>query len=443
MRYFETERIELKEKVSDTLAKEITAFLNTDGGTVYVGIRDDGTVVGVDKVDSVCKKISDTITDTIEPDASEFVKTCVEFEEDKPILKIEVQKGFAPLYCIKKYGFSPAGCPIRIATTCKAMSAEEIKTRYERNFTETDLMLKTAVSGKFTFNTLKAYYAEHGYHLEEASFADNLKLRTSDGGYNKLAELLADNNMLPLIVVKFRGTDKSSISERNNYGNCSLLFACEKIKNRLAAENVCKSDTTVRPRKDEYLFDLDCAGEAVINALVHNDWNITEPLVSIFSDRIEIISHGGLPRGQTLEMFFRGISKPRNNALMRIFSDMNQAEHTGHGIPMIVKKYGRQAFEITDRYVNVTIPFDGNVLNTASGGNLGGNETGARKESKNEILDKILLCCIETPRTTAEELSKKLNTPKRTVERYIAELKRDGKIIRTGSNVKGQWKVVK
>lgn len=48
-------------------------------------------------------------------------------------------------------------------------------------------------------------------------------------------------------------------------------------KNRLQAENICISDTTVRPRKDTYLFDFDCVNEAILNALVHNDWTITEP----------------------------------------------------------------------------------------------------------------------------------------------------------------------
>ena len=75
--------------------------------------------------------------------------------------------------------------------------------------------------------------------------------------------------------------DKAAISERNDYGYGCLLTTYEKIKTRLKAENICISDTTVRPRKDTYLFDYDCVNEAVLNALVHNDWTVTEPQTTI------------------------------------------------------------------------------------------------------------------------------------------------------------------
>ena len=151
---------------------------------------------------------------------------------------------------------------------------------------------------------------------------------------------MADNNNIPFIFVKFKGTNKASISQRSDYGYGCILTTYDKIKNRLQAENISISDTTVRPRRDIFLFDYDCVNEAVLNALVHNDWTITEPQISMFEDRIEILSHGGLPRGMTKKQFFDGISKPRNTTLMRIFLNMGLTEHTGHGIPTIVNRYG-------------------------------------------------------------------------------------------------------
>lgn len=49
----------------------------------------------------------------------------------------------------------------------------------------------------------------------------------------------------------------------------------------MSAENICVSDTTVRPRKDMYLFEYEAVNEAVLNALVHNDWTVTEPQTTI------------------------------------------------------------------------------------------------------------------------------------------------------------------
>ena len=227
-------------------------------------------------------------------------------------------------------------------------------------------------------------------------------LRNKDGDYNLLAELLADKNNIPFNLVKFNGNDKSAISERNDFGYGCILSVYEKIKARLMAENVCISDTTVRPRKDRYLFDYDAVNEAVLNALVHNDWTITEPQISIFSDRMEILSHGGLPNGMTVEDFYEGISRPRNSTLMRVFLNMGLTEHTGHGVPTIIKKYGKEAFDITDNYIMCRIPFDSAVVEMRHknvGMNVGMN-VGLNKTEK-----AVLSLLIENADRNAEELA--------------------------------------
>ncbi len=109
-----------------------------------------------------------------------------------------------------------------------------------------------------------------------------------------MADLLADRNNVLFIFVKFQGENKAAISARSDFGYGCILTAYEKIKNRLESENICISDITVRPRVDKYLFDYDSVNEAVLNAIVHNDWTITEPQISMFSNRLEILSHGGL-----------------------------------------------------------------------------------------------------------------------------------------------------
>lgn len=152
---------------------------------------------------------------------------------------------------------------------------------------------------------LKICYSKKGYHLDDKSFEANLNLKNENGEYNLLAELLADRDNILFILVKFKGTTKSSISERSDYGYGCILTTYEKIKNRLQAENISISDTTVRPRKDIYLFDYDCVNEAVLNALAYNDWTITEPQISMFHDRLEILSHGGLPNGMTKKQFLK------------------------------------------------------------------------------------------------------------------------------------------
>lgn len=127
MTYLKTGKTIFIEQVNDKTVKEIVSFLNTNGGTIYVGICDDGKAIGVNNTDNTLRKLLNILSNQIEPDAIDCVRPEVEFKGDKIIIKINVNKGYSPLYCIKKYGFSPNGCHYRIGTTCKSMTLEMIR----------------------------------------------------------------------------------------------------------------------------------------------------------------------------------------------------------------------------------------------------------------------------------------------------------------------------
>ena len=258
--------------------------------------------------------------------------------------------------------------------------------------------------------------------------------------------MLSDKNSIPLIFVKFLGSNKATISQRSDYGDQSILLGYQKLKDRLIAENICKTNTTVRPRIDEYLYDMDCVNEALVNAIVHNDWTISEPLVSFYNDRIEITSHGGIPKDMSKVEFFNGVSNPRNSVLMRIFLKLGIVEHTGHGIPMIVEKYGREAFDIHDSYINVIIPFNENVMETMNqiGKNDGKNDgKNLINEELTENEKRILLELINNPSIPYDQLVIDLKISRRTVSRVFVSLVEKGYIERIGTNKKGYWKIIK
>lgn len=437
----ESNKIEFKSKYTDQIIKEIVSFLNADGGKIYIGVNDDGSVCGAQKIDEILRNISDVVTMQIEPSAIEDVKPELEFLEGLPVVVINVKKGIMPLYCIKKHGFSSNGCFIRIGSSCRSMSESQINERYKLRFFDDDIIVSSSTNlESLSFFTLKNSYLEVGLRLNDDSFETNLKLINSRGKYNIMAELLSDNNRFSLIFVKFNGLNKASISQRSDYGDKSIIFGYRQLMNRIAAENICLSNTTVRPRIDTYLFDYDSVNEAIVNAIVHNDWSITEPQVSFFRDRIEILSHGGLPHNLSIEEFYRGISKPRNIRLMKIFSDLDIVDHTGHGVPIIIEKYGKEAFEINDNHIIVTIPFDKQVMESINvGANVGQNVDVNIKDTERKIIEML----INDPTLTAEKISMKIEKSKRTAERYLKALQEKGIILRTGSDKKGYWKIIK
>ena len=259
--FIESEVLELKERYSDSLLRDIVAFLNAKGGVIYLGVDDRGEVKGLsgDQLDEAQKKISDCITSQIEPNPQSEISILQTKEENKEIIVITVSKGFKPIYCIKKYGYSSKGCLIRIGTTCKEMSQAEIENRYQKNFIDDDFILKApAHYSPLSFDMMKILLTSRGYHINETAFESNFSLLMKEGEYNLMAELLSDKNMVPLIFVKFRGNTKASISQRSDYGDQSILLGLQRLKDRLIAENICLTDTTVRPRVDEYLYDIDC-----------------------------------------------------------------------------------------------------------------------------------------------------------------------------------------
>ena len=215
------------------------------------------------------------------------------------------------------------------------------------------------------------------------------------------------------------------------------------MKERLVLENICKTITNPRPRRDIYLYDMDSVNEALVNAIIHNDYRITDPQVSFFDDRLEIVSHGGLPFGLSKEQFFEGVSKPRNEQLMDIFKRLGIVEHTGHGIPTIIKIYGKDVFDINDNLIRVTIPFNKEVLKNHGviSGAISGvvNEEGSLSIEEQRILDALKI----NSQLTTKELSEILSIPFRSVQRYVAHLRLDNYIVRKGSNKTGYWEVLK
>jgi predicted HTH transcriptional regulator len=114
---------------------------------------------------------------------------------------------------------------------------------------------------------------------------------------------------------------------------------------------------TSRERIEQRLWNQVALREAVINAIVHNDYTSeVPPKFEFFDDRIEITSFGSLPQGMTESEFFEGYSIPRNKELMRVFRDLDLVEHLGSGIPRILQHYGKECFTFFPNFLRMTFP---------------------------------------------------------------------------------------
>lgn len=293
-----------------------------------------------------------------------------------------------------------------------------------------------------SFSKLFGFYGSKGIVLKEKTFEKNLGLRNENGEYNLMAQLLSDDSHFPLRVSIFDGKTKgSNLFSVREFGNNCLLYSLEELLRYGDVLNLIQTDETdrVMERKEVPLFDNKAFREAIINAVLHNRWSDgNEPMISVFSDRIEILSRGTIPSAQTMEGFFLGESVPVNEKLSQIFLQLHISEKSGRGVPKILEIYGKEAFTFRENSIVVTIPFQ----RIHKVGNTVGNKLGDKKPL-NERRKKIISEMRDNPNITAAELSHILGISETAVDNNIAFLRKNGNLERIGSKKTGYWKINK
>ncbi len=294
---------------------------------------------------------------------------------------------------------------------------------------------------ELTFQKLFGYYGSKGIVLNPQTFIKNLGLKNEEGEFNILAQLLSDDSHIPLRVSIFDGETKgSNLFSVREFGNNCLLYSLDELLRYGDVLNLIQTDESERvvERKEIPLFDNKAFREAIINAVLHNKWTSgNEPMISVFSNRIEILSRGTLAPAQTMEGFYMGESVPVNEKLSEIFLQLHISEKSGRGVPKITEMYGRDAFLFRENSIVVTIPFERIHKSMNKIGKKVGN-----KKILNERRQIILSEMRDNPNITAAQLHRILGISETAVDNNISFLRKNGYIERVGSKKTGFWKVI-
>ena len=259
----------------------------------------------------------------------------------------------------------------------------------------------------------------------------HLNLLTEDSKYNYLAYLLSDNNTISVKVAKFNGLNSFELIESEEHGFNCLVKTTKNVINKMNLENKTFTKITGAERRELRMVDEIALREAVVNALVHNDW-LSEypPKFEFFSDHLSISSSGGLPEWFTKQEFLNGFSAPRHPELMRVFKDLGLVEQLGTGVARILKTYSKDVFEFYPNFIRININFktSNNPLNDIRNDtNDTRNETlnDTKKETLNltEIQRQILQLMIKNPKITQKGLAEALNVARLTITRQMKVLK--------------------
>ncbi|MBD5533060.1 MAG: AAA family ATPase [Lachnospiraceae bacterium] len=358
MNFHESENIELKAIVVDDIKKEVIAFANCDGGKLYIGIQDDGTVTGIQNTDETVLQVSNMIRDAIKPDLTMFLHYETLEVEGKHIVAIDIQRGTNRPYYIAKKGLRPEGVYVRQGYS--SVPATDTMIRYMIKETDGERFEKMrALNQELTFRA-----TEKEFFVREIPFGtkqmQTLKLLNSDGIYTNLALLLSDQCMHTIKVAVFQDNDQNIFKDRHEFTG-SLMQQLNDVYSYIDLRNQTRAIFDKLRRIDTRDYPEVAVREALLNVLVHRDYGFSaSALISIYADRMEFVSVGGLYPGIELEDVMVGLSVCRNQSLANVFYRLELIEAYGTGIRKILKAYENSGktpmIETTNNAFKITLP---------------------------------------------------------------------------------------
>jgi ATP-dependent DNA helicase RecG len=355
--------VEFKEKNvrAESIAKELAAFLNFEGGAIYIGISDNGQILGVDDDREYEEWVMNICRNSVYP------PVIPAYEEigigDRKVIRIQVGKGTSKPYSTtgnNRYY-------IRVGSTSREPSQQElIRLLQESNQLHYEItpVFNTSVKD-ISKGRLQDYFEKRGINIEHydqqelETFLYNTEIlvEVNETRHVSLAGILFfakdTGNWLRnagVQLVKFDGNDVTDrITDRKDVeGN--LLETIDKAVDFINLYNPIAEEFKGIRRIDIQDYNKRVVRELIVNAFAHRDWSLegAKVRVYVFRDFIEVRSPGKIPNTLTLDRIKAGISYYRNPLIMQILVDYGYADKIGRGIMSVIKYHKENKLRIPD-----------------------------------------------------------------------------------------------
>lgn len=335
--YKENEITELKRELTKDIKKEIVAFANTKGGTIYVGIDDNGKAVGVKDSKKDIESITNMINRGIKPDLTLFTNVYAKAIDGKEVIIIEVQSAPDKPYYLSEKGLKSSGVFIRHGSSSIPASNEAIRMLFQQN-TNINFENEESKNQDLHFSYLINSFKNHGINLNKANMK-TLNIINTKNKYTNLGLLLSEENPFTIKCAIFDGTNNMNFRDRKEFAG-SILNQVDEVFKYLDLFNRIKGTIKGLKRIDQKDYPDYAVRESLLNAVVHRNYNYNGSIiVSMYDDRIEIVSLGGLVSGLSLDEIYDGVSQLRNPNLVNIFHRLEYIESFGTGIVRILESY--------------------------------------------------------------------------------------------------------
>lgn len=369
---FETENIEFKLQVTDEIYKEIIAFANTDGGTIYIGIDDNGNAVGIDNIDETYTRITNGIRDAIHPDVTMFIKYTL---QENKVVKITVGEGSYKPYYLKSKGLKPSGVYIRQGASSVPASPEQIRQMIKDSDGDVFEDMRS-IEQSLSFHAAEKIFKKYNVEFSTKKYRVLGITDNSNSLFTNLALLISDQCMHTTKVAVFANDTNTEFRDSKEFTG-SVFEQLEDAFDYLMLCNKTVATFKGLERVEHSDYPQEAIREALLNAIVHRDYSFSGSIIiNVNDNQIEFISIGGLLPGLSPEDIRSGISQPRNKKLAEIFHRLHLIESYGTGIRRIYGFYSNYAIqpriEVTTNTFKIVLPnmnsnnAKGTVISTAA-----------------------------------------------------------------------------
>ncbi len=335
----------------DAIGKTAVAFLNTAGGTIYVGVGDDGGIHGVtEPAEDTAAEIERMLNSRITP--SSFVTVSIEDVQKKPIIVVDVPAGHDQPYVLDGAIFTRSGSRTKPADSAaiRKLVQSQIDTpqRWERrlspSMTEDDLDVDEVLA-----TARDAVEQDASFEDLSEPFEILRKLAAwHPEGFTQGGDVLFSHDPTirhPQCRVQFVvfADDKAGDEYLNlKWFSGPLLQVADQVSRELESANASKvffaEDSLKREQRSRYAPRA--LREALVNALVHRDYAGYSggAKVSVYPSRIEFWNSGNLPDEISLsDLRGEHPSVPVNPDIAKVFYLRGQMEQLGRGTLKIIK----------------------------------------------------------------------------------------------------------
>lgn len=357
----------------DSIAREITAFANTLGGTLLIGVEDNGVISGI-KTNSLNEWLANISRNNIIPAITIDIDHLL--IDNKIVCMVTVPKGKD-----KPYQTLDGKYWLRIGSTNRTATKEELSRLFQQaglvHF-DTAPVTDTGVEGidlRLVDHYYQTYYETDFLNLsaeEQLNLLNNADILTELEGkqvitvggllmFGKYPQRRLPHSSIMFAVFKGDSITDDLIDKKEILGTLPELI--DKTVALLQLFLPSPSIIEGTQRTETTLIPIKVLREAMVNAVVHRDYSLSQRKIQvhIFSDRIEITSPGKLANTLTLAKIRYGNSAPRNIFLVKFLDNLRYFDGLGRGIPMMLKlMQDRIQFEEIGELFRVTLKFQGN-----------------------------------------------------------------------------------